>query len=438
MTRNKKERSGATPTRNSGVGGRIKHLNTWERIGGILAILLFFFSVYLLVSFTSFFISGGADISHLDVTIKELFTNPDLKFQNSGGRWGALLAYLFINKGFGISAVGFIYLLVIIALRLSKIGKFSFRRNFGYTLFLIIWTSVASGYFFTSLYENSFLLPGGAYGYFISHLLNLTIGKIGTFFLILASLLICIIIAFEEAWPIIKKWLTYKRLSRDSKKVEILGDGSFPIPKAPLIAGKETAFAKVAVGDNVEIVYAGSKENDLFEIEREEIHREEPNQITGRQRERIIQRKNQEDDGLFEGAGEDMPDFDPTLELSRYIFPPIELLEERSTGNPQVSDEELIANKNKIIQTLKNYSIEILKIKATTGPTITLYEIIPAPGVRVSRIKNLEDDIALSLAAYGIRIIAPIPGKGTVGIEVPNSKPEIVSMRSLIDRKSVV
>ena len=187
--------------------------------------------------------------------------------------------------------------------------------------------------------------------------------------------------------------------------------------------------------DGESVHHAGSKENDGLEIEREMIHREEPSPFVSQQPRSPVLIKNDEDDGLYEGADEEMPDFDPTLELSRYKFPPIELLEERSTGNPQVSDDELIANKNKILQTLKNYNIEIVKIKATTGPTITLYEIVPAPGVRISKIKNLEDDIALSLAALGIRIIAPIPGKGTVGIEVPNSKPEIVSMRSLIASK---
>jgi DNA segregation ATPase FtsK/SpoIIIE, S-DNA-T family len=442
MARSKNEKSGTPSTKKGGIGGRLGNLNTWERIGGILAILLFLFSMYMLISFISFFISGGADISNLDVTTKELLSNPDLKIQNAGGRWGAIIANVLINKGVGVAAIGIIYLLVIISLRLGKIGKFSMRRNFAYGLFLIIWTSVTFGYFFSSLYEKSFLQPGGYYGFFISRLLNSTIGKVGTFFLILASILICIIIAFEEAWPLIKKWVTYRRLknSKESPKAiseeEIPEEDTFSIPEAPMITTKEKAFAKVAVGDNVEIVYAGSKDSDALEIEREEIHHEEPVPFVNNVHvHRPEPRKSEEDDGLYEGADEDMPDFDPTLELSRYKFPPIELLEERSTGNPQVSDDELIANKNKILQTLKNYNIDIVKIKATTGPTITLYEIVPAPGVRISKIKNLEDDIALSLAALGIRIIAPIPGKGTVGIEVPNSKPEIVSMRSLIASK---
>jgi len=436
MTRSNNEKTGATSTRKSGRGGRLGNLSTGERIGGILAILLIFLSFYLLISFTSFFISGGSDISLLEVSFKELFFNHDLKMQNAGGRWGAFFANLFINKGFGIAAFGLIYLFVILALRMGKIGKFSLRRNLAYTLFLIIWTSVAAGYFLSSLYEKSHILPGGSYGFHISQLLNVAIGKVGTFFLILCSMMICLIIAFEEAWPLLKKWVTYKRIKKEvSPKEKIKEEDIFSIPQAPVIESNERAFAKVAVGNNVEIVYAGSHEKETLEIEREEIHREETTQAVNKPLYVPIQRKSDEEDGLYEGAEAEMPDFDPTLELSRYKFPPIELLEERSSGNPQVSDEELIANKNKILQTLKNYNIEIVKIKATTGPTITLYEIVPAPGVRISKIKNLEDDIALSLAALGIRIIAPIPGKGTVGIEVPNSKPEIVSMRSLITSK---
>ena len=436
MTRSKKEKPGTTSTKKGGIIGRVGNLSKWETVGAIFAILLFFFSGYLLISIISFFFTGAADISHLKITSKEMLSNPDLKIQNICGRWGAILANLFVNKGFGIASLGFVYLMSIIVLRLGKFGKFSISRNFAYGLFLIIWISLTSGYFLSSLFEKSFLMPGGAYGYFISQLLNLTIGKIGTFFLIFSSMLICIIIAFEEAWPLLKRWITYKRVKTTKNKKEIIPEeDTFSIPQPPIIETAERAFAKVAVGNNVEIVYAGAKENKSLEIEREEIHREEPAQFEREQNYVPLQSKGVEDDGLYEGADEEMPDFDPTLELSRYKFPPIELLEERSSGNPQVSDEELIANKNKILQTLKNYNIEIVKIKATTGPTITLYEIVPAPGVRISKIKNLEDDIALSLAALGIRIIAPIPGKGTVGIEVPNSKPEIVSMRSLISSK---
>lgn len=432
MARSRDEKSGNSSSKKTGLSGRLGNLSNWERVGGVLAILLFFFSIYLLICFISFFFSGGSDISHLDVTTKEILTNPKIRIENAGGRFGAILSNLFINKGFGIASIGFVFLFIIISLKLAKIGKVSLSRNFAYGLFLIIWTSIAFGYFFSSLYEKSFILPGGTYGYFISQLLNSTIGKLGTFFLILVSMVTCIIIAFESAWPTIKKWITYRQ-EKAAKQAIIAEDETFNIPQAPVIPTDEKAFAKVAEGNNVEIVYAGSNGYDNLELEREKIHREEDsassNPTLAKPKPETID--GPEDDDF----GREMEDYDPTLELARYKFPPLELLEERSSGNPQVSDEELIANKNKILQTLKNYSIEIVKIKATTGPTITLYEIVPAPGVRISKIKNLEDDIALSLAALGIRIIAPIPGKGTVGIEVPNSKPEVVSMRSLISSK---
>lgn len=460
MAGSKNEKTG-TPTKKKGIGSRIGNLNTWERVGGILAILLFFFSLYLLIVFISFFISGAADVSHLKVTTKELLSNPELKIQNAGGRWGAIIANFLINKGFGVASIGFSYLIAVLALRLGRIGKLSIRRNFGYGLFLIVWISVFCGYFLSPFFEKSYIIPGGTYGYIISHLLNSTIGKVGTFFLIFGSLLIFVVVAFDDAWGLLKDWINtrnFKKLSlpkisspkrsgekesRSEKEEAPLEEDTFVIPQAPIISTTESAFAKVATGNSVEIVYADQngkkRQEDTLEIEREEIYHEEPVAIINAQpavaRREPGSRQSDEDDGLFDGADADLPDFDPTLELSRYKFPPIELLEERSSGNPQVSDEELIANKNKILQTLKNYNIDIVKIKATTGPTITLYEIVPAPGVRISKIKNLEDDIALSLAALGIRIIAPIPGKGTVGIEVPNNKPEIVSMRSLIASK---
>jgi DNA segregation ATPase FtsK/SpoIIIE, S-DNA-T family len=437
MARSKDEKSGGSPSKKTGLSGRIGKLSNWERAGGILAIVLFFISIYLLISFISFLFSGGSDQSLLDASTKELLTNSKIKFVNAGGRFGAILSDLIVNKGFGIASLGIVYLLIIIALKLGKIGKVSMSRNFAYGLFLIIWTSISCGYFLTSFYEKSFILPGGTYGFFISQFLNTTIGKIGTFFLLLVSMVICIIIAFESAWPTLKKWITYRR-ERAAQQATADEDESFNIPQAPVIATDEKAFAKVAEGNNVEIVYAGSNGYDNLELEREKIFREEESGIPATP---LVKTKPEhtdeaEEDGLIEDSDIELGNYDPTLELSQYKFPPLELLREGSTGNPQVSDDELIANKNKILQTLKNYNIDIVKIKATTGPTITLYEIVPAPGVRISKIKNLEDDIALSLAALGIRIIAPIPGKGTVGIEVPNSKPEIVSMRSLISSKA--
>ncbi|NJK97690.1 MAG: DNA translocase FtsK [Bacteroidales bacterium] len=180
--------------------------------------------------------------------------------------------------------------------------------------------------------------------------------------------------------------------------------------------------------DNFKVIHPAkaepiNKPDDDVELTIEEhIQREEP----------IVKIKTPDPVEISQALVDELGAFDPTLDLRNYKYPPAELLEDHKSENSQVSNEELISNKNKIVETLGNYKIQIDKIKATIGPTVTLYEIVPAPGIRISRIKSLEDDIALSLSALGIRIIAPMPGKGTIGIEVPNLKPEIVSMRSLI------
>ena len=414
-------------------GSKTPRHTRWDKVGGGFALILFFFTIYLFISFISFLLQDGADVSHLDVSIKELITTPAIKIENAGGKFGAILANWFINKGFGLGSFVILYLFVMFSMKLAKIGKVSFSRNLGYGLFLIIWTSIALAFSLAVFYKNSPILPGGAYGFLMSQHLNSAIGKLGTFFLLLGSALIVIILAFEHAWATILAMLTYKRPLK-KKELELTTAELTAVPQPLKTAEKDRSFSKVAVDDDVKIVYA-EPEDDSIELEMTEIFVEEEAYVVPEKEQPasipLTRRGDPDEEDLEIEEG----DYDPTLDLSRYIFPGIDLLEERSTGNPQVTDDELRANKNKILQTLKNYSIEIEKIRATTGPTVTLYEIVPAPGVRISKIKNLEDDIALSLSALGIRIIAPMPGKGTVGIEVPNNKPEVVSMRSLIASK---
>lgn len=408
---------------------------TWEKIKGGCALLLAFFTFYLLLVFFSFLFQDGADVSHLDVSLKELITNPSIKIENAGGKFGAKLAYWFINKGFGLASFILLYLFIIVARRLAKIGKDPLLKNFAYGLFFTIWTSIALAFFLSSFYKNSPILPGGDYGFLMSQHLNAGIGKPGTFFVLMGSLLIVIIIAFENAWGTILKLLSYQRKPK-KKEVELITNEPALVAQAPKITEKDRSFSKVADDDEVKIVYA-EPDDEGIELEMGELFTEEEPYILPEKESAPapVVELERVDSVEEEEADMEEADYDPTLDLSRYIFPPIDLLEERATGNPQVTNDELMANKNKILQTLKNYSIEIEKIRATTGPTVTLYEIVPAPGVRISKIKNLEDDIALSLSALGIRIIAPMPGKGTVGIEVPNNKPEVVSFRSLIASK---
>ncbi|MEI6275514.1 MAG: DNA translocase FtsK [Prolixibacteraceae bacterium] len=417
---------------NGGAGKGAKHTRL-EKVRGGFALLLGFFTIYLLIAFVSFLLQDGADVSHLDVSLRELMTNSNIKIENSGGKFGAILANWFINKGFGFGSFILLYLFMVFAMRLAKIGKLSLARNFGYGLFFVVWVSITLAFSLAYFYKNSPILPGGAYGFLMSQHLITGIGRLGTFFILLGSLLIVVILAFEDAWGNIRAILTYSRPPKKKELELTIADlTAAPIPVKTM--EKDRSFSKVTDDDEVKIVYAEPDE-DSIELELGEVFTEDEPYIAAEKQPVIpvpLQRRGDPDD---EEEEIEEADYDPTLDLSRYVFPTIDLLEERSSGNPQVTDDELRANKNKILQTLKNYSIEIEKIRATTGPTVTLYEIVPAPGVRISKIKNLEDDIALSLSALGIRIIAPMPGKGTVGIEVPNNKPEVVSMRSLIASK---
>ena len=433
MAQQKSDNQQKSASGSNGGGGKGGKHTGWEKIKGGFALLLGFFTIYLLIAFVSFLLQDGADVSHLDVSMRELLTNPNIKIENSGGKFGAILANWFINKGFGFSSFIILYLFMVFAMRLAKIGKGSLARNFGYGIFFVVWTSITLAFSLAYFYKNSPILPGGAYGFLMSQHMITGIGRLGTFFVLLGSLLIVIIVAFDDAWGTIRAILSYRRPPK-KKEIELTTADLTATPQPIKTMEKDRSFSKVTDDDEVKIVYAEPDDNGL-ELEMGEIFVDEEPYIAT-EKEPIVhiplRRRGDPDE-----EEEEMPeaDYDPTLDLSRYVFPTLDLLEERSTGNPQVTDDELRANKNKILQTLKNYSIEIEKIRATTGPTVTLYEIVPAPGVRISKIKNLEDDIALSLSALGIRIIAPMPGKGTVGIEVPNNKPELVSMRSLIASK---
>ncbi|MCC8173059.1 MAG: DNA translocase FtsK, partial [Odoribacter sp.] len=226
-------------------------------------------------------------------------------------------------------------------------------------------------------------------------------------------------------------------------------DENYPVSEYPIIDPSDSPFYEGKSTDNLN---ENTEEFTNYKEENNDIPKElditdtEYNKREKEEREEEEEEEEEEEDielTINKDKHEEMlsknlqpkDNYDPTLDLSTYQYPPLDLLKEHSSGNPKVTQEELEENKNKIVETLRNYKIEITKIKATIGPTVTLYEIVPAPGVKIARIKSLEDDIALSLAALGIRIIAPIPGAGTIGIEVPNQSPETVSMRSIIASK---
>ena len=416
-----------------------------ERLRFILGISSILFTIYLGLAFVSFFFTGGADQSKLDIQLLELLSNSGIRVENWTGKTGAFLSNLLINKGFGIAACSILYVLGVLSIRIFGIKIQSLKKSILYTLLYSIWASVVLAFFFVDSTTTDFLYLGGTHGYFISEWLISVIGNIGTLFLIIIFFFTLVTFGFNNAVSFMKKPFKRKPKPETNKfdlEDEDLEDETFEDKdleeEYPEEEDEKEEIPEEAF--NIEL-----KEEEELQIDKtSEINLDIDSDI----KQEPAPKKNTEDENVeltietthikeesVSITHAPTEDFDPTLDLSNYKFPTLDLLEDHHVNNSEVSKEELESNKIKIVETLRNYKIEITQIKATIGPTVTLYEIVPAPGVRISKIKNLEDDIALSLAALGIRIIAPIPGRGTIGIEVPNRTPEIVSMKTIIASK---
>ncbi len=409
-----------------------------EKVRFITGTIIILVAVYFLIAFISFLFYGAADQSKLDLSWSELVFNREIKVENKAGKTGAWIAETVINKGFGIASFLFIYILTISGLRIINRSFVRFRRNFVYSLVTLIWFSLAFGLLFTKSENGSFIYWGGQYGYVLSTWLSTLIGFVGMVFLLIITGLILVIVRFENSYSFFKDFFT--RRKKTTQHGPLIGEEQ-RISEELVI--EDNSISKVIEDDDVvKAIFEPDSSEDTEEIGMEIAREEEMADIkSGTEDEgedlnlSVVQKKEDEIAEVDAASVEELEDYDPTLDLSDYKFPTIDLLEDHKFGNAEVTNEELISNKNKIVETLRHYKIEITKIRATIGPTITLYEIVPAPGIRIAKIKNLEDDIALSLAALGIRIIAPIPGRGTIGIEVPNQHPEVVSMHSIIGSK---
>lgn len=403
-------KSKKTKNRKTGNNGILKN----SRLKFLLGVILVLFSIFLGFSFISYLFTWKTD----NIQWIQIFSSADVVVNNIMGKLGATLAYHFIYQWFGLSSFVIVGFLFALGLKLLKV---KFKNFYGFlkkSFVFLLFFSLFLGFFDAILINKNFLL-GGFQGYSVSMWLISFLGKIGTGILLLFVLLVILVLSYSKVWQFIEKktFITKPKDDIDSSTE----------------SNENSGLNEALISDNDNNVFYEPDKNTDIKIS-EDIKKEE----------KII-KKTQTDTTDFEVQEfeEEMVDiigplpaeeFDPTKALSFYKFPSLDLLKEYDKTH-NVDDEELKVNKNKIEETLLNYGIKITKITATIGPTITLYEIIPAPGVRVSKIKNLEDDIALSLAALGIRIIAPMPGKGTVGIEVPNKKSQIVSMRSVIASK---
>ncbi|MGQ7868860.1 DNA translocase FtsK 4TM domain-containing protein [Sunxiuqinia sp. sy24] len=417
---------------------RVKTLLKSDKFNYTIGVFLFVFGLYLLIAFISFLFSGHADHSKLDLSSGELLANTDIKVENKAGKTGAYLSHIIINQGFGLASFILIFMLVVTAFQFFKRPLFSYWRTMLLAFVSMIWLSLFMGLILIDVNTDGFLYLGGANGYVLAVWLSSLVGYVGTFFLLIFGLFLIMLFSFESFLPWAKN--LFGRQVRES-----VADEEQPqlFDEVPQVDSEESISKVIDENDKIETIFDPDNEDLGFDesIDKKKIQanveeqrsQQKQEEVAKEELEMTVEKVEEETDENYEQ--EAASDYDPTLDLSNYQFPAIDLLDDHSSGNAEVSNDELVSNKNKIVETLRHYKIEITKIRATIGPTITLYEIVPAPGIRIAKIKNLEDDIALSLAALGIRIIAPIPGRGTIGIEVPNQHPEIVSMRSIIASK---
>lgn len=419
------------------------------RISGLFLILV---SLFLLFSFVSFFITWFKDYNIISNATPIEIIKGDKNIQNWGGSLGAYLAYVLISKTFGISSFGYLYILVILGLRLFSL-EFKFRKHLIIVILAMLWLSSLTGYLVYNLNIERFEMYSGAVGMALNSWLDGVIGRIGAGLLLFFATIILPMILFGVRYSFLKKIRMPKRKIKEDKplkeNIETKIDENLNQVNPPI------DVKEISLKPNNQTLTPEEEEALLgFEIKRKDIN--SVNESFKPIETKIEKPKKEEKDIEFEveikpnPLSEEVQEdnliveeravkrngidtlYDPRADLPDYKFPPIDFLINYEERNLEVKQEELLANKNRIVETLKNYNIDISKIVATPGPTVTLYEIVPAPGIRISKIKNLEDDIALSLSALGIRIIAPIPGRGTIGIEVPNQNPQIVSMRGML------
>ena len=432
---------------------------TDPRTKSIISLLLAVCSIYMLLAFTSFFFTGAADQSIIELPSWHQQAEVRARITNWTGIPGACLASLFMADLFGVSAYFLPAFLLICALRMMNITHTSPLKAFFQCSFWLVWISIAISYLFPALYDTSFFLWGGKHGDIIARWMNSYIKPIGTALVLLSVLLTFCICSYNNTLPLLKKMakklialctpkrkITTEETTEETEEQVAVGTEILPTEwvEAPTDNLEETTL------DDVTVQITSSDENPQTPIEHittNPTEEEDSDEDTDVEEEQNEKEQNEKVKVQIEGAqeiengdpnysSETLEKYDPTLDLSHYQFPILDLLKTYPNENtPIIDQDEQRANINKIVNTLRNYGIEVNEIKATVGPTITLYEIVPKAGVRIAKIRNLESDIMLSLAATGIRIIAPIPGKGTIGIEVPNEKPQIVSMHSVIASK---
>lgn len=429
------------------AAAKLKERINLPKIKIIVGALLSLLSIYLFLACISYLFTWTKDQDQLlnRSFVAYIFNNDLPAAENWLGKFGAWTSHLLIYRGFGLPSFGLIFLMFLGGFKiLFGTALLPLARATSVTISYVLWGSICLGFF-----SPQMSYAGGAFGFYTNQWLQITFGGFGTLFMHIIAFFVLTTLQFSPNYrALLQRIFGTKEQVNDSDE-EALNDDAASFDDIYVV---NTIKADQIKADNISqtVVFDDGDEDDIFEQDSELIV-----QVDKEPTAEPIQENSFDSDFEIELGADPIIDtpiktpmseeedrasqlvsehgeYDPTKDLDGYLLPPLELMKEYVSTGVSVSKEELENNKDRIVETLSHYKIDIAKIKATVGPTVTLYEIVPAPGVRISKIKNLEDDIALSLSALGIRIIAPIPGKGTIGIEVPNSNPEMVSMRSLI------
>lgn len=443
-----KKKTDKTPETGLTLTQKISAFFDNETIHFILGLVMVIFSVYLLLAFTSFFFTGAADQSILDSPEPGQLSSINNQIKNYAGSRGAQLASYLINDCFGVSSYFILLFLSIAGMKLMRVRQFRLWKWFmGCSLFLI-WTSVFFGFILKDYYQDSFIYWGGMHGYNISNWLISQIGVPGITLLLLTTALCFLIYLSTQTIIYIRRLFQFNFRKKKEAKKEVAPEdtvqANFTNPEPKMVNfSLDDSFQQAPIAPAMEIVPPIEEPAPIDDWVKSSMNNEEVIETTVTE-DNDDEQENSEPDFKIEAPrfnddevydASNLGQYNPTLDLENYRHPTLELMKKYDNSEPAINMQEQNANKDKIIGTLRSFGIEISTIKATVGSTVTLYEITPEAGVRISKIRGLEDDIALSLSALGIRIIAPIPGKGTIGIEVPNSNPKIVSMHSIIASK---
>lgn len=423
---------------------KIKTFIKSETTHFVIGLMSVIFAVYLLLAFTSFFFTGAADQSILDNQQPGELMQTGHQVRNYAGARGAQLAEYLINNCFGLAAYFIILFLSVMGMKLMKAYQFRLWKWFMSCTVSMIWFSVMLGFIFNGPFENSFIYPGGLHGYNVSNWLISQIGEPGLGLLLLITAILFFVYLSKETIHIVRKILHPELKLKKKKDVQPQTDSkSSDSIDAPIVQKYNDSVPHVVdfdLGKNEKENHTIEDEEPLLSLEPESEEtttiEETTDSISNNEESEpdfIISDEHTEEDEVYKGPA--LKPYNPRLDLENYKFPTLDLLDQYEEDDDSIDMEEQNANANRITEVLRSFDIEISSIKASVGPTVTLYEITPAQGIRIAKIRNLEDDIALSIAALGIRIIAPIPGKGTIGIEVPNAKPRIVPMQSILASK---